>query len=94
MKAEKGYFKWVKKAVWVPDEKGKFILHPNGMVLKEGEGTVIIKGFDPLEELKKRLGYMSEDEVREQYEREQKCLVCGNIFKGTVKIEICPSCYI
>ena len=54
MKAEKGYFKWKKVAIWTPDPKGKFTLDPRGMVIKEGEGTVIVKGFDVLEELKKR----------------------------------------
>ena len=54
MKAQKGYFKWVKTPVWIPDEKGKFTLHPLGMVLKEGEGTVLIKGFDPIKELEKQ----------------------------------------
>jgi hypothetical protein len=25
---------------------------------------------------------------------EQECAVCGKKFQGTVKIEICPSCYV
>lgn len=54
MKEERGYFKWIKRAIWFPDPNGKFTLDPRGMVIKRGEGTVIIKGFDPIEELKKR----------------------------------------
>jgi hypothetical protein len=25
---------------------------------------------------------------------EQECLICGKDFKGTVKIDICPTCYV
>ena len=53
METEKGNFKWKKIAVWVPDPKGRFTLDPRGMVMKEGEGTVLIKGFDVIKELKK-----------------------------------------
>jgi len=50
---ERGYFKWKNVAVWVSDPRGEFYLDPRGMVIKEMEGTVLIKGFDVIEELKK-----------------------------------------
>ena len=54
MIVERGYFKWKKIAVWVPDPNGKYYLDNRGMVIKESEGTVLIKGFDVIKELEKR----------------------------------------
>lgn len=45
---EKGNIKWVRTPKWIPDKKGKFSIDDRGMVLKEGDGTVLIKGFDTL----------------------------------------------
>ena len=52
--SQKGYFKWDNdKPIWVPDVNGKFTIHPQGMVVREGVGTVLIKGFDPIEQFLK-----------------------------------------
>jgi len=59
--SQRGYFKWDKeKPIWIPCVNGPFTIHPQGMVTQEGEGTVLIKGFDPIEQLLKNNNYYNE----------------------------------